>query len=50
MKNYEVVLAKLTHVLFYVLLFAMPLTGWMMSSAEELFGQLVRAVHLAESH
>jgi cytochrome b561 len=27
-------LAKGTHVLFYVLLFAMPLTGWLMSSAK----------------
>ena len=34
MKRHEVVLAKLTHVLFYVLLFAVPLTGWLMSSAK----------------
>jgi cytochrome b561 len=27
-------LAQITHVAFYVLLFAMPLTGWMMSSAK----------------
>jgi cytochrome b561 len=27
-------LARFTHVAFYVLLFAMPLTGWMMSSAK----------------
>jgi cytochrome b561 len=27
-------LARVTHVAFYVLLFAMPLTGWMMSSAK----------------
>ena len=27
-------LAHITHVAFYVLLFAMPLTGWMMSSAK----------------
>ena len=27
-------LARATHVAFYVLLFAMPLTGWMMSSAK----------------
>jgi cytochrome b561 len=27
-------LARGTHVLFYVLLFAMPVTGWMMSSAK----------------
>ena len=30
----ERTLAKGTHVLFYVLLFVMPLTGWMMSSAK----------------
>ncbi|HEY0748146.1 MAG TPA: cytochrome b [Steroidobacteraceae bacterium] len=30
----ERMLARGTHVLFYVLLFAMPLTGWMMSSAK----------------
>jgi cytochrome b561 len=30
----ERLLAKGTHVLFYVLLFAMPLTGWLMSSAK----------------
>jgi cytochrome b561 len=30
----ERVLARGTHVAFYVLLFAMPLTGWMMSSAK----------------
>jgi cytochrome b561 len=27
-------LARITHIAFYVLLFAMPLTGWMMSSAK----------------
>jgi cytochrome b561 len=27
-------LARATHALFYVLLFAMPITGWMMSSAK----------------
>jgi cytochrome b561 len=27
-------LARVTHIAFYVLLFAMPLTGWMMSSAK----------------
>jgi cytochrome b561 len=31
----ERVLARATHVAFYVLLFAMPLTGWMMSSAKK---------------
>jgi cytochrome b561 len=30
----ERILAQVTHVAFYVLLFAMPLTGWMMSSAK----------------
>ncbi len=30
----EQMLAKSTHVAFYVLLFAMPLTGWLMSSAK----------------
>jgi len=34
MKPIEILLAKLTHAAFYVLLFAMPLTGWMMSSAK----------------
>lgn len=33
MKSYERNLAKLTHVVFYVLLFAIPLSGWLMSSA-----------------
>jgi len=30
----ETFLAKITHIAFYVLLFAMPITGWMMSSAK----------------
>ncbi len=30
----EVLLARATHIAFYVLLFAMPLTGWLMSSAK----------------
>ncbi len=30
----ERAIARMTHVAFYVLLFAMPLTGWMMSSAK----------------
>jgi cytochrome b561 len=34
MSRIERVLARATHVAFYVLLFAMPLTGWMMSSAK----------------
>src|SRR5580700_4490616 len=33
LRPYERKLARLTHVLLYVLLFAMPLSGWMMSSA-----------------
>jgi cytochrome b561 len=33
LKPYERALARLTHVGLYVLLFAMPLSGWMMSSA-----------------
>ncbi len=34
MTESERMLARATHVLFYVLLFVMPLTGWMMSSAK----------------
>jgi cytochrome b561 len=34
MSKIERVLARATHTAFYVLLFAMPLTGWMMSSAK----------------
>jgi cytochrome b561 len=33
LKTWERSLAKLTHVLLYVLLFAVPLSGWLMSSA-----------------
>jgi cytochrome b561 len=33
LKPYERVLASLTHAGLYILLFAMPLSGWMMSSA-----------------
>jgi len=32
-KPWERALAKLSHLLLYALIFAMPLTGWMMSSA-----------------
>jgi cytochrome b561 len=32
-KPWERALARLSHVLLYALIFAMPLTGWMMSSA-----------------
>jgi cytochrome b561 len=34
MSKLEKTLARGTHTLFYVLLFAMPLTGWLMSSAK----------------
>ena len=33
LKRYEQALARFTHVALYVLLFAMPLSGWTMSSA-----------------
>jgi len=33
LKPYEVVLARFTHAALYTLLLAMPLTGWIMSSA-----------------
>lgn len=36
MKAWELILAKVTHLLFYVLLIAVPLTGWLA------FGDLVR--------
>jgi cytochrome b561 len=34
MTSLERTLARATHIAFYVLLFAMPLTGWLMSSAK----------------
>jgi len=34
MHRYERVLARATHFAFYVLLFALPLTGWALSAAE----------------
>jgi cytochrome b561 len=34
MSRIELIAARWTHLAFYVLLFAMPLTGWMMSSAK----------------
>jgi cytochrome b561 len=34
MTHLERILARATHVVFYVLLFAMPMTGWLMSSAK----------------
>jgi cytochrome b561 len=33
LKRYQRALARLTHMLLYVLLFAVPLSGWLMSSA-----------------
>lgn len=35
MKMYEIALARAVHWLFYVLLFAIPITGWALSSVEE---------------
>jgi cytochrome b561 len=35
MKPYQVMLARIVHVCFYVLLFAIPVTGWALSSVEE---------------
>ena len=34
MAGYERVIARVTHVAFYALLFALPVTGWLLSSAE----------------
>jgi cytochrome b561 len=34
MKAYEITLARIVHVAFYVLLFAVPITGWAVSSVE----------------
>jgi cytochrome b561 len=39
MAGYERRIARITHAAFYVLLFALPITGWMLSSAE---GDVVR--------
>ena len=50
MTSMERLLARATHFAFYVLLFAMPLTGWMMSSAKNYSVSWFGAVHLAESH
>ena len=47
--RWERVLAKISHVLLYALIFAMPLTGWMMSSAQEFPGELVQAVPVPRS-
>jgi cytochrome b561 len=50
MRPLERIVARGTHAAFYVLLFAMPLTGWMMSSAKNYsvswFGKNERAFEL----
>jgi cytochrome b561 len=35
MKPYEITLARIVHVAFYVLLFAIPLSGWAVASVED---------------
>lgn len=35
MKKYEMVLARVVHVAFYALLFAIPVTGWALASVED---------------
>ena len=40
---------QISHVLLYALIFAMPLTGWMMSSAKNYPGELVQAVPVSRS-
>jgi cytochrome b561 len=35
MKSYEITLARTVHFAFYVLLFAIPLSGWALSSVED---------------
>jgi cytochrome b561 len=35
MKPYEIALASIVHVAFYVLLFAIPLSGWALASTED---------------
>lgn len=35
MKPYEIALARVVHVAFYVLLFAIPITGWALASVED---------------
>jgi cytochrome b561 len=35
MKPYEITLARVVHVAFYVLLFAIPLSGWALASVED---------------
>ena len=43
-------LARTTHIAFYVILIAMPLSGWRMTSSEGQFCPLVRNMDLAESY
>ena len=43
MKRWEKLLARATHVLFYVVLLALPLTGWAASSAS---GRMIEWFHL----
>ena len=50
MSALERTLARATHILFYVLLFVMPLTGWMMSSAKNYSVSWFGPVYVAESH
>jgi cytochrome b561 len=45
MAGYERIFARLTHAAFYLLLLALPLTGWLLSSAE---GDAVRYFELFE--
>jgi cytochrome b561 len=47
-KSWERVLAGLSHVLLYALIFAMPLTGWMMSSARNFPVSWFRLVQLPD--
>jgi cytochrome b561 len=35
MQRYEIVLARTVHIAFYVLLFAIPLSGWALATADE---------------
>jgi cytochrome b561 len=35
MKRYEIVLARTAHIAFYVLLFAVPLSGWALASVQD---------------
>jgi cytochrome b561 len=45
MKSYEIALARVAHSAFYVLLFALPLTGWALATAD---GQPLRYFGLFE--